>query len=192
MVGIAGDAVEYGCTHHPACGGLNGKPRSERGRRENGRAVFTRLREIRADAVRAADEQAGRVERIELGIEIVKPNLQRATRERLFDPCLVEAKRPHTGFDIARRLRIAGKAAERLAVVVEAVDVDAGAFPSGKRLEVRLGDEVEIVEIAAAAFEAAGCVRHHLARIGRLKQQRSLVLVDLSAAVRVAVRKMTF
>src|SRR3546814_19545021 len=65
------------------------------------------------------------VQRVELGIEVVEPELDRSrVDDLLVDPRLVEPQRADAGFDIADRLDVAGEIADRPTVVIEAVDME--------------------------------------------------------------------
>src|SRR3546814_1117708 len=78
------------------------------------------------------------VQRVELGIEVVEPELDRSrVADLLVDPRLVEPQRADAGFDIADRLDVAGEIADRPTVVIEAVDMELGAGPARDLFEDR-------------------------------------------------------
>src|SRR3546814_4137604 len=106
------------------------------------------------------------VQRVELGIEVVEPELDRSrVADLLVDPRLVEPQRADAGFDIADRLDVAGEIADRPTVVIEAVDMELGAGPARDLFEIGLEHEVEVVEIARAAPPPACDIAHHFAGI---------------------------
>src|SRR3546814_4970653 len=78
MVGVAGDAVEQRGANRPSRGGRYRDPRRERSGRKDRGAVPATLREVGADAVRAADEKAGGIERVEFGIKVVEADADRS------------------------------------------------------------------------------------------------------------------
>src|SRR3546814_3926283 len=79
------------------------------------------LREVGAEAVRAADEKAGGIERVKFGIKVVEADADRGgVADLLVDPRLVEPQRADPGLDIAHRLGVAGQFADRAAIVIEA------------------------------------------------------------------------
>src|SRR3546814_18827247 len=77
MVGVAGDAVEQRGANRPSRGGRYRDPRRERSGRKDRGAVPATLRAVGADAVRAADEKAGGIERVEFGINVVEADADR-------------------------------------------------------------------------------------------------------------------
>src|SRR3546814_5050374 len=152
MVGVAGDAVEQRGANRPSRGGRYRDPRRERSGRKDRGAVPATLREVGADAVRAADEKAGGIERVEFGIKVVEADADRGgVADLLVDPRLVEPQRADAGLDIAHRLGVAGQFADRAAIVIETIDVELRAGPAGEPVEIGLEHQVAIVEIARAA-----------------------------------------
>jgi len=71
MVGIARYPVQYRRAHSPALGRLPFDTRGQRCRWEDRRTIATRQRNIAADPMRAADENASGIERIKFRVEII-------------------------------------------------------------------------------------------------------------------------
>src|SRR3546814_18372994 len=135
-----------------------------------------RIRDLSSD-VCASD--LGGVQRVELGIEVVEPELDRSrVADLLVDPRLVEPQRADAGFDIADRLDVAGEIADRPTVVIEAVDMELGAGPARDLFELGLEHEVEVVEIARAAPPPACDIAYHYDGIGDLAEQGAVRLLD--------------
>lgn len=66
------NAVEHRGADDYAFDGLSGDPQAHRGIGENRRPFDTALREFRADPERAVQEQSGRLEAIELAVEVIE------------------------------------------------------------------------------------------------------------------------
>src|SRR3546814_20273400 len=122
MVGVAGDAVEQRGANRPSRGGRYRDPRRERSGRKDRGAVPATLREVGADAVRAADEKAGGIERVEFGIKVVEADADRGgVAALLVDPRLVEPQRADPGPAIAHRPGVGGQFAVGAALVLGAL-----------------------------------------------------------------------
>ncbi len=93
------------------------QPQAERRARKDRRPDRPRLRDVRADALGTVEEQPAGLERVELAVEVVAPELERErVGERHFDPGLEHA-RAVVGIDVADGLQVADPAFGKTAAV---------------------------------------------------------------------------
>ena len=120
-------------------------------------AVTPRLRQVRPDAVRRQEEEAAALRRVELRIEIVEARLhRRVATDILFHPGLEQAERLHIGFDVRHGLEIADQVRrERHAVIVDRIAEQPRAVPTDQPVGIDGDLQIEIVEVARAARDAA-------------------------------------
>ena len=183
MLRVTGNTIQHGELQRP------GRPRrpaqtcAQRRHRKNRRTIGPGLRQLRPDAVGAVDEQRRRLAAVELRVQVIEPEAQRARSgfgERVLRPHLVETDVLLRRLDVADRLGIAHEVATHgVPVVVERIGEQAqsGHAPRGRSVDAQL--QIEIVEVAAAATHATARVAPDLAGIARIEAIRARLSLRL-------------
>ena len=123
---------------------------ADRGVGKDRRPFHATLRELRPDPERAVEKQSGRLQTVELAIEVVEPHQHGnpVLKQVLLNPGLVELDAIRSG-DAAHALRIADETAWQPALEPEAVEIGDGVGPTEQDGGVDVKLEIQVAGVRA-------------------------------------------